>query len=235
MFWASAIPGSLAIVLVLAGVREAGRPGPRPGAGEKRRLVPFRELGVPFTVFTAVSAVFALGNSSDALLILRAQNVGTVAALVPLMYFVFNVVAATLATPLGHLSDRVGRRRLIVFGFAGYALVYAGFALAGHPASVWVLFALYGVPYAATEGMTRAYVVDLVPAPLRATALGGYTFAIGMAALPASLVAGLLWDRFTPAVPFVFSAALMFVAAVALAVAPPLRTGSANVGQESRS
>ena len=186
-------------------------------------------------MFTAVSAVFALGNSSDAMLILRAQNVGTAAALVPLMYFVFNVVAAALAGPLGHLSDRVWRRRLIVFGFAGYALVYAGFALAGHPASIWFLFALYGVPYAATEGMTRAFVVDLVPAPLRATALGGYTFAIGIAALPASLMAGLLWDRFTPSVPFVVSAALMLVAAVAMALAPALGGGAATAGQESPS
>jgi MFS family permease len=235
VFWVSAIPGSLAIVLVLVGVREARRPGPRPVTGERRPLVPFRELGVPFTVFTAVSAVFALGNSSDAMLILRAQNVGTLAALVPLMYFVFNVVAAALATPFGHLSDRVGRRRLIVFGFVGYALVYAGFALAGHPASIWLLFALYGVPYAATEGMTRAFVVDLVPPSLRATALGGYTFAIGLAALPASLMAGLLWDRFSPAVPFALSSVLMLTAAVALALAPALRTGAAISGQESPS
>jgi len=235
VFWVSAIPGTLAIVLVLAGVREARHPGPKPVAGERRPLVPFRELGVPFTVFTAVSAVFALGNSSDAMLILRAQNVGTAAALVPLMYFVFNVVAAALAGPLGHLSDRVGRRRLIVFGFAGYALVYAGFALAGHPASIWFLFALYGVPYAATEGMTRAFVVDLVPAPLRATALGGYTFAIGIAALPASLMAGVLWDRFTPSTPFVVSAVLMLVAAVAMALAPALGGGAAAAGQESAS
>jgi len=235
VFWVSAIPGTLAIALVLAGVREAHHPGPKPPAGAKRPLVPFRELGLPFTVFTAVSAVFALGNSSDAMLILRAQNVGTAAAMVPLMYFVFNVVAAALAGPLGHLSDRVGRRRLIVFGFAGYALVYAGFALAGHPASVWFLFALYGVPYAATEGMTRAFVVDLVPAPLRATALGGYTFAIGIAALPASLMAGVLWDRFTPSTPFVVSAVLMLVAAVAMALAPALGGDATAAGQESAS
>jgi MFS family permease len=233
VFWVSAIPGSLAIVLVLFGVREAHRPGVRSAAGESRTWLPMRELGVPFTVFTVISALFALGNSSDAMLVLRAQNVGTAAALIPLMYFVFNVVAAILATPFGHLSDRVGRRRLIVFGFAGYSLVYAGFALAGHPASVWLLFALYGVPYAATEGMTRAFVVDLVPAELRATALGAYTFAIGIAALPASIVAGLLWDAVSPVAPFALSAVLMAAAAVALASSRVLRGSGAVRVQES--
>jgi MFS family permease len=235
VFWVSAIPGSLAIVLVLTGVREARRSGARHQASERRALLPLRELGVPFTVFTAVSAVFALGNSSDAMLVLRAQNVGTAAALVPLMYFVFNVVGAALATPFGHLSDRVGRRWLIVCGFAGYALVYSGFALARHPASVWLLFALYGVPYALTEGMTRAFVIDLVRPELRGTALGGYTFAIGLAALPASLVAGLLWDAVSPAAPFVLSAVLMLTASVTLALSRTIRSAARRAVQESRS
>jgi MFS family permease len=233
IFWLSAIPGALAVVLVLVAVREVRHPA---GASEHTPhmpLLPFRQLGVPFTAFTLVSVVFALGNSSDAMLVLRAQNVGSPAALVPLMYFVFNVVAAAFATPLGHLSDRVGRRRLIVFGFAGYALVYAGFSLAGHPSAVWVLFALYGLPYAATEGITRAYVVDLVPSQLRATALGAYTFAIGLAALPASIVAGLLWDAVSPSAPFALSAALMAAAAAALLIVrPPARRATAPV-QES--
>jgi MFS family permease len=177
--------------------------------------------------------VFALGNSSDAMLVLRAQNVGSPVALVPLMYFVFNVVAAALAAPFGHLSDRVGRKRLIVFGFAGYAVVYAGFAVAGAPAPIWLLFALYGLPYAATEGMTRAFVVDLVPPELRATALGGYTFAIGLAALPASLVAGLLWDQVSPAAPFALSAGLMAAAAIALLVARPRAAAVGTPVQES--
>jgi len=233
VFWISAIPGTLAIVLVLTGVREVRAGGRARAREEKRALLPLRELGVPFTAFTAISALFALGNSSDAMLVLRAQNVGTAAALIPLMYFVFNVVGAALATPFGHLSDRIGRRRLIVFGFAGYALVYAGFALAGHPASVWALFALYGVPYAATEGMTRAFVVDLVPLHLRATALGGYTFAIGLAALPASLVAGLLWDTVSPSAPFVLSAVLMAAAAIALATSRLLHIPAAPPVQES--
>lgn len=233
VFWISAIPGTLAIVLVLTGVRESRAHAPARAHERRRALLPLRELGVPFTVFTAISALFALGNSSDAMLVLRAQDVGTAAALIPLMYFVFNVVGAALATPFGRLSDRIGRRWLIVFGFAGYALVYAGFALAGHPASVWVLFALYGVPYAATEGMTRAFVVDLVPAHLRATALGGYTFAIGIAALPASLVAGLLWDTVSPSAPFALSALLMAAAAIALATSRFVAIPAARSVQES--
>lgn len=235
IFWLSAIPGSLAVVLVLVGIREVRRPAAGPGRVPAARmpLLPFKRLGPGFTAFTLISVVFALGNSSDAMLVLRAQNVGTTAALIPLMYFVFNVVAAALATPLGHLSDRLGRRRLIAFGFVGYAIVYAGFALAGRPVDVWVLFALYGIPYAATEGMSRAFVVDLVPEELRATAIGGYTFALGLAALPASLVAGMLWDAVSPAAPFTLSACLMAVAAIALIVARPGR-GQLGAGvQES--
>jgi MFS family permease len=235
IFWLSAIPGSLAVVLVLVAVREVRRPAGAERSGPRASLLPFRQLGAGFTVFTLISVAFSLGNSSDAMLILRAQNVGNPAALIPLMYFVFNVVAAALATPLGHLSDRVGRKRLIVFGFAGYAVVYAGFALAGTPVSIWVLFALYGLPYAATEGMTRAFVVDLVPAQLRATALGAYTFAIGLAALPASLVAGVLWDQVSPAAPFVLSALLMAGAELALLLSRPARLRVAAPVQESAS
>jgi len=235
IFWLSAIPGSLAVVLVLVAVREVRRPAGVERSGPGTSLLPFRQLGAGFTVFTLISVAFSLGNSSDAMLILRAQNVGNPAALIPLMYFVFNLVAAVLATPLGHLSDRVGRKRLIVFGFAGYAVVYAGFALAGTPVSIWVLFALYGLPYAATEGMTRAFVVDLVPGQLRATALGAYTFAIGLAALPASLVAGVLWDQVSPAAPFVLSALLMAGAALALLLSRPERLAGVKPVQESAS
>jgi MFS family permease len=232
VFWVSAVPGTLAILVVFAAVREAragrARGGERdegrsPGPGEAPPHPPafrLQHLGRPFALFTGASAVFALGNSSDALLILRAQDVGAAPALIPLMYFVFNVVGAALATPLGALSDRVGRRALLAAGFGGYALVYAGFALARAPQDVWLLFALYGVPYAMTEGMARAYVCDLVPAGVRATALGGYTFVLGLAALPASAAAGVLWDAVGHAAPFAVSAALMAAAAVLLAAVP---------------
>ena len=238
VFWVSAVPGTLAIVVVFVAVREVrARPaatdgGARSTGGGREHPKPptirLRHLGRPFALFTAASAVFALGNSSDALLILRAQDVGTAPSLIPLMYFVFNVVGAALATPLGSLSDRVGRKAVLAAGFGGYALVYAGFALAHTPLSIWLLFALYGVPYAMTEGLARAYVCDLVPAEVRATAVGGYTFVLGLAALPASAVAGLLWDTVGHATPFALSAALMMAAAGLLALAPA-RTASAGI------
>jgi MFS family permease len=217
VFLVSAIPGTLAIVLVLVAVadtraREEGTPRARPS-------IRFRHLGRPFAVFTAISAVFALGNSSDALLVLRAQDLGAKASVIPLMYFLFNVVGAAIATPIGSLSDRVGRRRVLVGGFGGYAIVYAGFALARGSIAPWLLFAAYGIPYAMTESITRAFVVDLVPAQLRATAVGSYTFVLGFAALPSSTGAGIVWDKVAHWAPFAIDAALMGAAAIALVFA----------------
>lgn len=219
VFIVSAIPGTVAIVLVIVAVRDVAGSEVKARPHEAMRL---RGLGSAFAVFTALSAVFALGNSSDAMLVLRAQNLGAPAALIPLMYFVFNVVAASFAAPFGSLSDRVGRRTVLAAGFGGYAVVYFGFALARGASSPWLLFAAYGIPYALTEGLTRAYVVDLVPASVRATAVGGYTFVLGLAALPASLIAGILWDRISPAAPFVLSASLMATAALGLLLAGPV-------------
>ena len=223
VFLVSAIPGTLAIILVFVAVRE------RPGAGRakgatrgERPVISFRNLGRPFATFAVLSAVFAIGNSSDAMLVLRAQDVGATPALVPLMYFVFNVVGAAFATPFGRLSDRFGRFWCIVAGYALYSAVYLGFALVAHTTGVWFLFAAYGVPYALTEGLTRAYVVDLVPNGIRATAIGSYTFLLGLAALPSSTMAGLLWDRVGHSAPFWVSSALMAAAAIGLAVVPGL-------------
>lgn len=212
IFLLSALPGTAAIFVVLFAVREKQRAAV-PSRTQTRPLL-LRGFGRPFAIFTAISAVFALGNSSDAMLVLRAQDLGTPVALVPLMYFVFNVVAASLASRFGKRSDRVGRRGVIIGGFTLYALVYAGFALASHAWSPWLLFAAYGVPYALTEGMTRAFVVDLVPENIRATAIGAYTFILGLAALPSTVLAGLLWDTVSHRAPFIFSACLMGTAAV---------------------
>lgn len=225
VFWIAAIPGAIAIAVAVFLLRDIARPQ---APGRAPRLS-FAGLGRSFATFTLIATVFALGNSSDAFLILRTKNLGLPAPAIPLAYFAFNVIYAALATPAGALSDRVGRRVMLIGGYAIFALVYLGFAVAGGPGGgvqAVGLFLVYGVYYALTEGVQRALVVDLVPSGLRATALGTFSTATGVALLPASLVAGILWDRVSPAAPFYYGAALATLAVILLAV---LGAGSRSV------
>ncbi|HEV8637398.1 MAG TPA: MFS transporter [Chloroflexota bacterium] len=216
VFWLAALPGLAAILTAWLLLRD--RPAPPRDAAAPR--LGFRGLGRPFALFTAVSTLFAVGNSSDAFLILRAQDVGMAAWLIPIAYFAFNALFAALATPAGILSDRVGRRVLLVVGYALFAAVYLGFALAGDALAVGGLFLLYAVYYALTEGIARALITDLVPASLRATALGTHATATGLALLPASTVAGLLWTAVAPWAPFAYGAATAALAALLLVFLP---------------
>ena len=207
VFWIATIPGVVAILIGALFLRDRARST----SSSVPPSLGLRGLGPRFAVFTAIATLFALGNSSDAFLILRARNVGMAASVIPLAYFTFNVVYASLSTPAGVLSDRIGRRSVLVLGYAVFALVYLGFALlAGEraPWAVLVLFIIYGAYYALTDGVQRAFVADLVPDHLRATALGTFSMATGLALLPASLIAGLLWDRIGPAAPFFYGATL---------------------------
>ena len=165
-----------------------------------------------FYRFLAVMLLFSLGNSSDAFLILRAQNVGVTVLAIPLVYAVFNFIYAAASVPLGSLSDRIGREKVIMLGWLAYALAYLGFALARSSYQIWILFAFYGLYYATTEGVGKAFVADIVPADHRGRAYGIYNTAIGLVTLPASLIAGLLWDHVNSSAPFLFGAALSFVA-----------------------
>jgi MFS family permease len=182
----------------------------------------------PFAAFLGVMLLFTLGNSSDAFLILRAQDVGVAAAIIPVVYALFNLVSAATAIPAGHLADRIGRRRAITYGWAVYALVYLGFALARQPWMIWGLYALYGLYYALTEGSGKALVAELVPDANRGAAYGLYNASIGVMALPASLIAGVLWERVSPAAPFAFGAAMALLAFIGLRFVPDLRAAHAR-------
>jgi MFS family permease len=219
VFWLASLPGLVSVVVGLLLLRD--RPvGPRDAQAPR---LGFRRLGRPFGLLTAVSTLFALGNSSDAFLILRAQNVGMAVAVIPLAYFSFNALYSLLSTPIGILSDRVGRLPLLVAGYAIFAVVYAGFALAGDALLAGGLFLLYSAYYALTEGTARALVTDLVPPSLRATALGTYATTTGVALLPASVIAGALWDQVGPWAPFAYGAVLAATAALLLWVCVPRR------------
>ncbi|HDQ34954.1 MAG TPA: MFS transporter, partial [Chloroflexi bacterium] len=158
--------------------------------------------------------LFTLGNSSDAFLHLRAQERGLDLVQILLMIATLNLVYTVVSGPAGALSDRVGRRRVIVIGWLVYGLIYLGFALTNAAWHLWVLYALYGVYYGMVEGTAKALVADLVPEAQRGTAYGVYNAAVGIAALPASAIAGILWQSINPAAPFYFGAALALIASL---------------------
>jgi MFS family permease len=169
-----------------------------------------------FKLFLGIMFLFTLGNSSDAFLILRAQNLGNCVLYILLMLTLFNIVYATISIPAGILSDKLGRRRIIVLGWLVYALTYLGFAMASASWHIWLLFALYGVYYGLAEGVARAFVADLVPEDRCGTAYGLFHGVVGITLLPASIIAGWLWQAISPAAPFYFGAGLAFLAMIGL-------------------
>lgn len=213
----------LAFVPAAAGVALLALiPERRPDRHDDGERVPLWRLGAPFYAFLGVSLLFALGNSSDAFLILRASNLGLSSTEAVSAYITFNAAYALLAMPAGIASDRLGRRSVIGLGFLIFAGVYLGFALAGSGAAMWPLFAVYGMYMALTEGVGRALVADLAPARARATALGLYTGALGGMVLLSSVLAGLLWDQVDVRAPFLLGAATGIASFVLLLVLLPM-------------
>jgi MFS family permease len=211
---AGVIPAVLAVIVLIVLVRERkNKPAPGFGSGSSLTLGGLTTgWDTRFKLFLAVMAVFTLGNSSDFFVILRAQNLGSSVFQVVLMLVLLNVTYAVTSLPAGLLSDRLGRRRVIMLGWFIYALVYLGFAVASNQWQIWLLFAGYGVYYGVVEGVARAFVADLVPEAKRGTAYGLYHGVVGLILLPASLIAGWLWQAISPAAPFYFGAGLAFLA-----------------------
>ncbi len=169
-----------------------------------------------FYVFLLIVVIFSLGNSSDTFLILRTQNLGVGILGIPLVYALFNFCYASASIPLGSLSDQIGREKVLFLGWLAYALAYLGFGFANQAYQAWLLFAFYGIYYATTEGVAKAFIADLVPSDHRGSAYGIYNTAVGLITLPASLIAGLLWDKVNSSMPFFFGAGFAALALVLL-------------------
>ena len=219
---ASLVPAVLAVISLALGAQDVSASGRR-----ERPVIRFKGLGRPFLVFMVIVGLFDLGNSSDAFLVLRAQERGLNVLGILGMLITFNVVYTLVSTPAGSLSDRMGRRKVIIGGWLAYAAIYLGFAVAGAGWHVWVLYALYGVYYGLAYGTSKAMVADLVPVELRGTAYGTYNATLGLLDFPASFIAGLLWQGvgpwsgLGPSAPFFFGAALALSAAVLMIVWKP--------------
>lgn len=219
LFWVAAIPAGLG-VLCLFGVREAAAARPEPESAAAPQRAARKTPNLPMRRFLFVVALFSLGNSSNAFLLLRARDLGWSATGVILLYVFFNLAYALVAAPAGRLSDRYGRRKVLAAGLVVSALVYAGFALADSRLWAAVLLPLYGAYAGAFGGAARAFVADLAPADKVASALGTYQMITGFGVLVASIAAGALWSAYGPAAPFVLGAATSALAAVALISVP---------------
>ncbi len=211
--WAT-VPGVMAVLVLLAGAREVPL-----ATGVRRALLSLEGYDPRFLLFLIAHTTFSLGNFTYAFFLLRSQELGVAESLAPIIYLVYNIVYALWAWPAGALSDRFPRRLLIVLAYGSYALTCLGLAAANQPLHAWLLFALWGIHSATVDPVVRAVASDLVERQRRGTGLGLFHTLIGVAALPASLVAGLLGDRVGPTAPFIFGAACAVAGSILVWVA----------------
>jgi MFS family permease len=213
VFWLSAIPGILAVLLIIFKVREVER-RKATSNGNLLSICPKGRL----RTYLIILFIFTLGNSSDAFLLLKAGKLGVPAIHIPLLWAFFHVVKMLSSMPFGALSDRIGRRGVIISGWCVYALAYTGFAYASTELHIWLLFAFYGLFYGLTEGVEKALLVDIANPGERGGAFGWYNFAIGAGALPASLLFGVVWQKFGSQVAFGVGASFAVIAALLLII-----------------
>jgi len=229
IFLLAAVPGIAAVIALVLFVKETASGKQDPGKG-------FRlgdgALPPPFRRYLFALGVFTLGNASDSFLILRAVDAGVPAGYIPLLWGAFHVVKSSLSTYGGILSDRVGRRKMILAGWAVYAATYAAWGLTQGVYWMVGLFLVYGIHHAACEGAERALVADLVPPERRGTAYGWFHLVVGICALPASVLFGFLWKEFGAPAAFGVSAGLALLAAVLLLLSLPGRAGNAENGMQ---
>ncbi len=227
----SIIPAILSVISLAVGAKDVGT--------KKDALLPkitFKDLGKPFMMYLVIVSLFTLGNSSDAFLVLRAQNLGISIVGIFLMLAMFKLIYSLVSVPAGSLSDSIGRRKVIIGGWLVYAIIYLGFAFANSAWQVWLLYVVYGLYYGLAFGTASAFVADLVPSHMRGTAYGTYNAIIGLLALPASLIAGILWQGagswhgFGPSAPFLFGGTLALIAVLLMAfIMPETREKNADI------
>ncbi len=211
IFLLSFIPALFCLLILYRGVTDT--------RGEKTSSPPpprlqWKNWNRKFKSFLLIITLFTLGNSSDAFLLLRAKDLGIDIVSIPILWFLFHLSKTIFSIPGGALSDRIGRRKVMVLGWTVYGFVYLGFAFASKAYHIWLLFFIYGLFFGLSEGTERAWVADLVEESKRGTAYGIYNFFIGMAALPASLLMGLIWNTIGVQWAFSFGAVMALIAAL---------------------
>jgi len=211
IFLLSAIPAFIGVVVLIMNVKE---PKHEVIDAKFNFRLTLRSMGKQFKLFLLVSCIFALGNSSDAFLILRTQSLGITATETVLMYVVFNLCYSLLSYPFGHLSDRLGARAILIVSLFLFTIIYAGFGAINDSGFFWILFPLYGVYMAMSEGISKAYISNLVPSESRATAIGLFYTSTGIITFFSSMIAGLLWNFIGVSAPFYYGSICAMIAAI---------------------
>jgi MFS family permease len=209
IFLFAGIPAILGIFVIIFGIKEA-----RKSEESLFKKFHFKDFPRKFYLFLAIIFIFTLGNSTDALLMVKANEVGVKVAFIPLVYLITSIVSVSLAIPLGSLSDKIGKEKILVAGFLIYAIVYYGFGVTGSVGAIVALFALYGLYSAATDGIQKAFISDIIDNNKQGTGLGIYNALLGITLLPASLIAGILYDKVNSHIPFYFGAATAIISAI---------------------
>jgi MFS family permease len=210
IFWLATIPAFLSVAVVLIFVRDIKH------KIDKKVKLSLKGFSKNYKMFILTSVIFNLGNFSYAFYVLRAQNLGIPTAVIPLVYLTYNIVYAVFAMPAGIWSDKIGRKKVILFGYLLLAATAVLFATINASYLVWVIFVLYGLQIAFVNGNSRAFVSDLSPKNKRGTAMGIYQTAIGLAILPASIIAGTLWDLIGASAPFIYAAVISITSSIML-------------------
>lgn len=211
IFLLSAIPGLIAVTVLIFGVKDV------PQKTESKKLsFDFGSCDPTLKRFLWAIAFFNLANFSYAFFILRADNIGLALFMIPLVYFVYNVVYAAFAIPIGKLSDRIGRKPILIVGVLLFGLTSLGFGFVANTTTIWFLFALYGLFMAVTDGVSRAYVSDLAASNKRGLAFGTYHAIVGITVLPANFIGGFLWHTINVQAPFIYAAVLSVISALLL-------------------
>lgn len=209
IFMFAGIPAILGIFVIIFGIKEAKK-----NNDTLIKKFRFKDFSPKFYLFLVIIFIFTLGNSTDALLLVKANEVGVKVVFIPLVFLITSAVSVLLSVPIGTLSDKIGKEKVLIFGYVIYAIVYFGFGATGSVFTIVSLFALYGLYSASTDGIQKAFVSDMVDGNKKGTGLGLYNALLGITLLPASLIAGILYDKVNSSVPFYFGAATALISAV---------------------
>lgn len=211
IFLIAGIPAILSIFVIIFGIKEAKK-----DENSLFKKFHFRDFSKKFYLFLGVVFIFTLGNSTDTLLLVKANEVGVKVTFIPLVYLITNLVSVLLAIPIGTLSDKIGKEKILLFGYMIYAIVYFGFGITSSIEVIVFLFALYGLYSATTDGIQKAFISDSVDSNKQGTGLGIYNALLGITLLPASLIAGILYDKVNSSIPFYFGAVTSVISAILL-------------------